>query len=207
VTANHVVDEFRRCRERHPATRLFLRNVDLTDWDDRFIGGNEECDVATFRVSDREFRAIDVRPLRAEPSSWPPPPPIVGCGVLFTGYPEVDRSVLNRKVVEFVQVSNGLVVASVEPDEIEVMIDPAFLVGSDGRPPPPTTKNLSGYSGAPLLVVSASFPDERFSLGGVIIRQMHASSEDQPTHVWARRCGCISSDGHVTKPRHVRDED
>jgi hypothetical protein len=204
VTAYHVVTAYLRCREAHPSTRLVVRNVALTDWETRFIDGNAECDVATFRVSDAEFQAINVRALRWDASRWPPPPPMVGRGVFFTGYPEVDRRVLRRNAVEFLQQSNGLVAASVEPDEIEVVADPAYLDSGHGQQPTPTTKNLSGYSGAPLLVVSAALGPP-FWLGGVVINQMHARTEDQPTHIWARRPGCILADGSLRKPRHVLD--
>jgi len=202
VTAFHVIADYRRCLEAHPSTRLVVRNVDLTDWEERFIDGNEECDVATFRVTDAEFRAIDIRPLRCEASMWPPPPPMVGRGVFFARYPEVNRWVLRRDSVEFLQQSNGLVAANVETDEIEVVVDPAHLRSSYGHPPTPTTKNLSGYSGAPLLVVSAALGPP-FWLGGVIIRQMKAQTEDRPTHIWARRPGCVLPNGSVRKPRYV----
>lgn len=195
---------YRQTCEEFASTRLVVRNVDLTDWESRFIDGNAECDVATFKVSEAEFRAIDVRPFRSEVTRWPPPPPKVGRGVFFTGYPEVDRRVLRRNAVEFLQQSNGLVAAGVEADEIEVVADPAYL-NRDYRMPTPTTKNLSGYSGAPLMVVSAALGPP-FWLGGVIINQMHARTEDQPTHVWARRPGCILTDGSVRKPRHVRSD-
>lgn len=202
VTAYHVVTAYLRCRETHSSTHLVIRNADLTQWETRFIDGNPETNIATFRVSDSEFQAIDIRPLRGEANRWPPPPPMVGRGVFFTGYPEVDRRVLRRNAVEFLQQSNGLVVASVEPDEIEVIAHPAYPNSSYDRQPTPTTKNLSGHSGAPLLVVSAALGPP-FWLGGVVINQMHARTEDQPTHIWARRPGCIMPDGTVRRPRHV----
>ena len=46
VTAYHVVTAFLACRDMHPSTRLVVRNVDITDWDARFIDGNAEHDVA-----------------------------------------------------------------------------------------------------------------------------------------------------------------
>src|ERR1035437_7884639 len=54
VTAYHVVSQFRASREASPSTRLVVRNVDISDWDGRFIDGNEEHDIATFRVSEQE---------------------------------------------------------------------------------------------------------------------------------------------------------
>ena len=204
VTAYHIVTAYRACRDTCTSTRLVIRNVDLSDWEAHAIDGDAECDVATFRVSDEEFQAIDVRPFRSEPDRWPPPPPAVGRGVFFTGYPEVDRRVLRRNAVEFLQQSNGSVAAGVEADAIEVKLDPEYFVRHIGPPPPPsTTKSLSGYSGSPLMVVSAGLGPP-FWLGGIIIKQMHARTDEQPTHVWARRPGCILPNGKLCKPRHVR---
>jgi len=67
----------------------------------------------------------------------------------------VDRRVMGKKIIEFLQSSNSVVVRALSDDDVEVTIDPAFLKSLDGNPIPPTTKNLGGYSGSPLLVVSA----------------------------------------------------
>jgi len=132
---------------------------------------------------------------------------MVGRGVFFTGYPEEDRRVLHPKAVEFLQASNGLVASNVEPDEIEVVIDPAYLNNLDGRPPPPTTKNLSGNSCAPLLVVSAACPGPVFWLGGIVIRQLKVQSGGKPTIVWTRRPNCILPSGRLRKSRYVLDDE
>jgi hypothetical protein len=206
ITANHVVSQFLACRAEFSSTRLVVRNLDISDWDLRFIDGSDEYDVATFRVSAAELEAIGARMFRVEPDKWPPPPPDVGRGVFITGYLDQERRVLHSKAVEFAQMSNALVATSVEDDCIEVTIDPAELRGLSNEPQPPTTKSLSGNSGAPLLVVSAKTPGPLFWLGGIVIQQMSAQSGDEPTTVWARRPDCILPSGKLRKRKHVAED-
>jgi hypothetical protein len=202
VTAFHVITEFLSDRQKFPDSRLMIRNTELPNWENRFIDGDRSLDVATFRVSDYEFQAIGTKALHSPADKWPPAPPAVGRGIIFTGYPGVERAVLGKKAVEFVQSSNGVVVASVGPDDVEITIDPAHLVSIDGMPVPPTTKSLGGYSGAPALVVSAGLAS-LFWLGGVIIRQLPARNEKDVTTVWARRPNCILPDGRLARPVHA----
>jgi hypothetical protein len=195
ITAFHVIAEYLADREKHPGGFLMIRNTLIGDWDSRFIDGSSRWDVATFRVSDAEFRDINIRALVSTPETWPPPRPQVGRGVIFTGYPGVDRKVMGKKIVEFVQSSNSVVVRALSEDDVELTIDPAFLKSLNGNPIPPTTKNLGGYSGSPLLVVSEKPLSSLFWLGGVVIRQLPAKDEKDMTTVWARRPNCIRPDG------------
>jgi hypothetical protein len=108
---------------------------------------------------------------------------------------------MGKKIVEFLQSSNSVVVRALSGDDVEVTIDSAFLKSLDGNPIPPTTKNLGGYSGSPLLVVSAKPLSSLFWLGGVIIRQLPAKDEKDTTTVWARRPNCIRPDGALVAMR------
>jgi hypothetical protein len=161
--------------------------------------GDSRFGVTAFHViakylSDRaEHQRL--RPLASTPENWPLPPPQPDRGVVFTGYPGTDRRVVGKNRVEFLQSSNLVVVRAVSEDDVEVTVDPAFLKSLDGRPIPPTTKNLGGYSGSPLLVVSAKPLSSLFWLGGVVIRQLPAKDENDTTTIWARRPNCIRPDG------------
>lgn len=180
---------------KHLRLFLMIRNTLIGDWDGRFIDGDARLDVATFRITDTEFREIGIRPLVSTPETWPLPPPQVGRGVVFTGYPGTERRVVGNNRIEFLQSSNLVVVRAVSTDDVEVTIDPGFLKSLDGRPIPPTTQNLGGYSGSPLLVVSAKPLSSLFWLGGVVIRQLLAKDENDTTTIWARRPNCIRPDG------------
>jgi hypothetical protein len=155
VTAFHVIAEYLADRTKHEQLFLMIRNTIIGDWDRRFIDGDARLDVATFRITDAEFREIDIRPLVSTPETWPPPPLQADRGVAFTGYPGTGRRVVENNRVEFLQSSNLVVVRAVSNDDVEVTIDRGFLKSLDGTLIPPTTQNLGGYSGSPLLVVSA----------------------------------------------------
>lgn len=199
VTAFHVIAEYLADREKYPSVFLMIGNTQIDNWNARFVDGDRALDIATFRTSDAEFRDIGLRALVSTPETWPPPPPQVGRGVAFTGYPGVDRRVMGRKTVEFLQSSNLVTLRDLSADDLELTIDPAYLTSLDGNPIPPTTKDLRGYSGSPLLVVSAKPLSSLFWLGGVVIRQLPAKDEKDTTTVWARRPNCIRADGTLIK--------
>jgi|HubBroStandDraft_4_1064222.scaffolds.fasta_scaffold433523_1 hypothetical protein len=199
VTAFHVMAEYLIDMAKHQRLFLMIRNTLISDWHGRFIDGGSRLDVATFRISDAEFREIDIRPLVSTPETWPPPPPQVDRGVVFTGYPGTERRVVANNRIAFLQSSNLIVARAVSADDVEVTIDPAFLKSLDGRPIPATTQNLGGYSGSPLLVVSAKPLSSLFWLGGVVIRQLPAKDENDTTTIWARRPNCIRPDGTLIK--------
>lgn len=199
ITAFHVIAEYLADLEKYPSVFLMIRNTQIDDWNARFIDGDRALDIATFRASDAEFQDIGLRALMSMPETWPPPPPQVDRGVVFTGYPGVDRRVMGRNTVEFLQSSNLVTLRDLSADDLEVTIDPAYLTSLDGSPIPPTTKHLGGYSGSPLLVVSANPLSSLFWLGGVVIRQLPAKDEKDTTTVWARRPNCIRADGTLIK--------
>ena len=210
VTADHVVygnngegaGGYLSDRQRHDANRLMIRNTDMSDWETRVIDHDHGLDVTTFRVSDDEFKAIACRPFRCAPERWPPQPPDVGRGVFIAGCPGGERRVLGQKGVEFLIETNGLVLTNCDGDELEVTIDRADLSPMAGIPVPSLTKDLGGYSGAPLLVVSAAPLGPLFWLGGVVFRQLRALDEHSTTTLWARRPTCIGTNGHLIKSRH-----
>jgi hypothetical protein len=200
ITAFHVIAEFLRDRDRFPKTQLMIHNTAIDGWDTRVIDGDEGLDVATFLVSDDEFQAIGTSALHSAPERWPPQPPTEGRGLVFTGYPGVDRRVIDRNSIEFVQSSNGVVLKSLSRNDLEITINPAYLISTNGDPLPAITKDLGGYSGAPVLVVSASLAS-LFWLGGIVIQQLRAKNEKDNTTVWARRPNCIRADGQLIRSR------
>jgi hypothetical protein len=106
---------------------------------------------------------------------------------------------MGRKLVEFLQSSNSVTLRALSADDLEITIDPKFLTSLDGSPIPPITKDLGGYSGSPLLIVSDKRLTPLFSLGGVVIRQLRAKDDTDTTTVWARRANCIQADGTLIR--------
>jgi hypothetical protein len=199
VTAAHVVTTLSDDLRRHQGVFLMIRNTSLDRWEERLIDHDPVLDVATFRVSEAEFASIAVRPLVANADGWPPPPPQVGQGLAFTGYPGADRRVMGKRLVEFLQSSNLVVLRALSADDLEITIDPEFLQSLDGSPIPSTTKDLGGFSGSPLLIISAKSLSPLFSLGGVVFRQLVAKDDNDTTTVWARRANCIQANGTLIR--------
>ena len=181
-----------------------IRNCDIPDWESREIASDAVLDLSTFRVSDAEFAEIQIRPFQTDIGHWPPTPPQIGRGVFFTGYADAARRVVDSKTVEFEAISNGVVLTNLDPAALEVQIRRSSLQPVElGGEVPSILRNLSGFSGAPLLTVSDSVA-ELFRLGGVILRQMPAKDEDDVVTIFARRPECIRPDGAlVVSSRHV----
>ncbi len=58
VTAHHVIAEYLRDRDAHPAVHLMIRNTEVAGWDARQIAGDRGLDIVTFEVTDKEFEEI-----------------------------------------------------------------------------------------------------------------------------------------------------
>jgi hypothetical protein len=92
VTAAHVIDGLRELRDTHGAGPLRLAgngtSVQL-DWNARVIDLHSGIDIATFRVEQREVKALGKDVLTGFQKQWPPEPPVVRCGIYYSGYPGV----------------------------------------------------------------------------------------------------------------------
>ena len=98
VTASHVATALADDRKRHPDLSLMISNTLLDGWDARLIDHDPGLDVATFEVSEAEVASIGIRPFVYGLDAWPPPPPVAGQGVVFTGYPGADTRAMGRKL-------------------------------------------------------------------------------------------------------------
>ncbi len=203
VTANHVYEAYLQAREKYPDLILVIHNTIMKDFDDRIIDRDNVADILTFSVSPNEFKEIDTKPYRCPEDRWPPKPPVVKNGVIMAGYAEADMKVLDSKNVEFTQVSNLLIVKSIDEDKVEIQIEKKNLHSVDEHELPSMTKNLSGYSGAPLWTVSSDL-HENFRLGGIIIAQFPAKNEDEVVAIYAKRPEFILPDGKLNRDENGR---
>jgi hypothetical protein len=204
VTAYHVLAQFVEDTKAVAGLEARIGNTEISDWPVRQIGGDRGLDVATFEISDREFASIGIRAFQNSPANWPRKPPDKNRGVIFTGYPGVDRRVLSRKSVEFLQQSNAVIATSTGPQEIEIQIARKNLRPIIGDTVPSIMKDLGGYSGAPVLVISAGVA-EPFWIGGIVINQIPALSEEDVVTIIARRIDCIKPDGSLRTSEYVVD--
>lgn len=207
VTANHVITEFKLQREQTNPLHLMIRNVDITDWDTRVIDTDTRLDIATFEVSKEEQSAIGTAVSTSQDMRWPPARGEVGKGAVLVGYPEVDREVPHKSELVLVQVTNLVTLTDHEGDYeyMEFQVQPSSFVVTDDHVAPPTTKNLSGLSGGPILVV-ADMPHRLFWIGGIIVRQTYPPKESQPTVIWGRSIRCLNEDGTINRLKRPWEE-
>lgn len=195
ITAHHVIKQYQTDRDSFARIHMRIRNLDILNWDDRQIDSHQGLDLVTFQISEKEVAEIDIRQFRFTSEDWPPNPPEIGRGVFFTGYAGKDRTVADRATLDFLQLSNGGVLASLGPQELEVQfriqdLQPVL----SGTEIPPVTKVLGGFSGAPLLTVLES-PIKIFELGGIVLMQFPATDDSDVTTFISRRPNCIQTDG------------
>src|SRR5258708_21755942 len=95
VTAHHVLKEFVAAREDFGrAVACQVCNVPFHP-EDRLIDSDEKLDIATFRVSEREFRRTGKMLM-----SFQHMIPEVGKGVFFAGFPGRERRRLEARTIE-----------------------------------------------------------------------------------------------------------
>jgi hypothetical protein len=97
VTANHVYQGLQDARAEHADTVCIVGELRF-DLIDRAIASDSAYDVATFRVTQDEIDrlagyASGKIVLSGSQASWPPPPPAIGRGVFFVGFPGDGRGV------------------------------------------------------------------------------------------------------------------
>jgi hypothetical protein len=151
VTAKHVIEEFRRVKDRDPSTICQIGNL-LVDPIERLIAVGLKADIATFDVTDHELRQIDKRPI----TLWPPEPPDGDDrGVIFAGYPAAAIVVDDAFTRGF-----GIYVATAGAQRVtdwqlsctiewENIIRPARGFGNL----PPKNYDTGGMSGGPVLAI------------------------------------------------------
>jgi len=194
ITAYHVIKKFHQDQQTHNNIDLCIRNAKISDWERRQIDSDEGLDIVTFEITDKEAKEIGVHPF-AEGRDWISPQ--VGAGVFFTGYAGVDRSILNLKNIGFTQTSNASVITSVGPEEFEIQILRKDMnsLGED-HVIPPLTKDLGGFSGAPVMITSSSL-SKLFHLGGIMLKQIPTDTEEGPVTFIVRRINSICQDGTI----------
>ena len=206
ITADHVLfggeESYFQQKVKFPDLELAIRNFHITDMEHRIIDHDKGLDIATFHLSEDEIGQIGFRVYECAIEKWPPPPPQKGRGITFMGFPADKRRVINRKSIEFEGVTESLVVTDVGPNHLDIQVRLKDLSSLNGEPIPPLEKNLGGYSGAPVLVVSSGL-GELWWPGGVIYQMPRSLRTDENgeevTYIIARRVNVINADGTLKR--------
>lgn len=87
VTAAHVVQAFLLRRQVDPDARVWLGELEITDFERRIVSISGSRDLATFRVAPEELLWIGKDAAFCSPRHWPPDPVTRGEEVVILGYP------------------------------------------------------------------------------------------------------------------------
>jgi hypothetical protein len=206
ITACHVLyggeESYFAQKENHPDLELVIRNLRITNMEERIIDYDPYLDVVTFSLTEDDVKKIGFRVYERTAEKWPPSPPDIGKGIVFMGFPGEKRKVINKKVIEFEGASNCLVVTDVGLDHLDIQIRLKDLRPLYGESIPALDRNLGGYSGAPVWVVSSGV-SELWWPGGMIYQMPRNLGADENgeevVYLIARRVNFINPDGTLKR--------
>ncbi len=194
VTARHVYEGYLDALHSYPQSICQLGDMPF-DPAERLIDlgaePTEYPDIATFRITEDEIRAIGKAFITGSQSRWPPPPPEKNAGVSFVGFPGGDRRLLSKSDIEFGMFPGFLIISDVSDRDVVCAVEEEHLIDS---PRYETTAVLShdvrGISGAPLLTHVDRVGLSTFQLAGVIYQGVNGI-------FFAARADYILPDGKI----------
>lgn len=204
VTANHVIEGWRRDRSERKASPLHLGSEYHLDLDKRnaIIAAHEEIDIATFRVSETEIRATGKTVYRGYQKTWPPRAPEEGKGIYYAGFPGVGTIPAAPDEFSFVVATGGGIATSVSEKDVSNLIEREHIFATLGDGVPPENYDFRGMSGGPMLAVFDYKGVRVSALAGVLYEGPNASPDSEQAIagleiVRARRAHFILPDGSL----------
>ena len=214
VTANHVVKGCLEAIDKGGFTcGLFPVNystnaaglVEIGNLADRIIDRNEDRDIATFQITDKELKHLEV----LVASHWPLIPPLPGKGVGFCGFPS-DRRVHDRKpvsdrvpgrrdiVISFEPFPILAIATSISERSITYQFDWETTVQTQGFKIPPSELELGGMSGGPALAKIETGGGIEFWGPAGVIRSGNFTSDLGTGFIFASRIdNCLMETGKI----------
>jgi hypothetical protein len=179
VTACHVIDGWIASRASEDAGPLRLAGNGqsvVIDLDSNVIAMNSEIDIATFRVSKSDVKALGKEVLTGNQKAWPPAPPDERCGVYYAGYPGVGTRHPSPREAVFGIVRGSGIAHSVSERDVCTQLEREYLRPAKvGEGLPPENFDFRGMSGGLMLtVIQTRFARGRWrgsSIRGRIQRQ------------------------------------
>ena len=206
VTANHVIEEWRNDRQSKRVVALQLGGIPF-DPEGRhaIIAEHRGIDIATFRITTDEVRAIGKTTLTGSQHVWPPPPPQQDKGVYYAGFPGVEKQWLSPREVSFGLAPGGGVANSVSDADVSSLLEREHIIPVLGGGLPPENFDFRRISGGPMLYVVEGVL-RSWALAGVIYEG--PSTADDPNEaiaglevIRARRAHFINPDGTLDVAR------
>jgi hypothetical protein len=192
VSAYHVYQEFLNEFTKNPDINCQLLGEKFEP-NKCVIDFSEELDLITFDVDKKLVARIGRKFFTGYQSGWPPRPPEVGKGILFAGFPGIEKQFDAPQIINW-GIFRGLCVANgISEKDISVQFNPEYALNLPDQIP--QGYDSAGISGAPLITLARSESGINYwRLGGVIYE---ASSN------WgimlARRVDYILADGKIKR--------
>jgi hypothetical protein len=216
VTAAHVVRTYQSELKENSYLTCQLRHLRDFDLGRALIDIDDDLDIATFSLTERQLVEIRNHAFDCQ-HFWPPPALESGKMVSFAGFPEFLFATDENLSVSSRIVCGGVTpIADLSDNELLMAFDPRKAKGVDGIPLPPLDESLSGCSGGPVLVAVVHPKTRQFDCMpvGIIIcgsRKPPDDYQDQPKEmvvldrgesaefdlIIARRTNCIRPDGKL----------
>jgi hypothetical protein len=201
VTAAHVVNELFRARRHTPSLACLIQLTHLNILN-VIIDMNDNLDIATFRISEKQVQSSGVQALDVS-TEWPPEIQIERqMPIQLVGFPEFLRKIdYGGGSVNCGGYQALALVEDYNDREIIVIYDPAESQGSPKLLP--LGFNMSGCSGGPAVIHHIRNFVHRWYPVGLILRGPHGQGEgDSASYdtIRIRRIDCIDPDGHIRIP-------
>jgi hypothetical protein len=200
VTASHVIEQWRNDRQSKDVVALQLGGMPF-DPDGRhaIIAAHRGIDIATFRITADEIRALSKTTLMGIQKAWPPRPPQQDKGVYYAGFPGVERRWVSLRDVSFGIAPGGGVANSVSDTDVSSLIEREHIIATLGGGIPPENFDFRGISGGPMLYVVEGVL-RSWALAGVIYEGPSTSDDSNEAIpglelIRARRAHFINPDG------------
>lgn len=153
VTAAHVIKNWQNDISRIDSNGLRIGSLMIEDIESRLIDLDEAVDIATYRISDDEIRALNKTIFRGSNRDWPPTPPELDKGIFFSGYPLSQKKWIDEFTVEFGGGGIGGVATRVKTTDVECLIQREYMFSVVGKENLPSNFQFGGMSGGPMLTV------------------------------------------------------
>lgn len=204
VTAAHVLLD-----QKSGALSLKSAGVDLVtqvgnlvvDIRARLIDFDAAVDLATMHFEEREIRGLGAAILQGHQKSWPPAPPMRDRGVVFAGFPGIERKSSRRLNVDFGAMFGSGVASSISDRNVSCLFERERWIDVLGLGLPPPEYPLGGLSGGPMLTVVED-KLRAYRLAGIIVQGPNKQAEESIDGfevLRARRADFIKADGAIDR--------
>lgn len=202
VTAAHVYEGYLAAKGAQ--ARLVCQVGDVSfDPAAALIDCDLDIDIATFRFSAEQVQEAGKVVLTGCQPSWPPYTPQVDRGVVFAGFPGIERRWIARRAINWGIYTGGTVASSVSERDVSCAFERDHWIDVMGTGLPPEGYDMGGISGGPMLMIVERGGLRSYCLAGVVYQGPNPDGIDGFEAVRARRAHFILPDGRLDRSRWI----